>query len=771
MHVKNKKMYQLILVLLFVAYANTQTNSVINMEATKVRINRGVVFHKMSPLVLGTAFYKHTFAIPIPQLNFTNVPHIGCETEESLLIGCVTVNKVIDDINADVSLLFEDMKAKVAESINHIPDIDNSVAQLSRGKRSIDYDDDSVFLNDHDSWDNFYRNRKAAKTTTPKPTTSTTTDDGLTWWERAAIENEKVKRYGLKNLWIRRAHGIRTRKRRELETLGPDYCKKLAEGQEPTHSNGFLGTIGNAWNSFWGQPTWADMATMSKHICGLADLARKNADQIVKTSEYFTSISNTINKRVDVLEDAMQVMRDNITRTNELLKAVAVKVYAGLNELETKARRILESNNLVYVLTGALFEFSTKIQEITRVVDRFNYGVSTLLSGRVDATMVEVSSMEKVLADISEQVAGKKLTLMERNAAFYYLQKNIVFSRSTKESTLYVMVKFPLGEEGGTMLAYKVKQHYMAVNQNTGTSTRIENLPDFFVVTPDERYYLEMSSADYVSCEGDVVKVCRNERERRKFTQLTCAAALYKDDPIATNQLCDTRFETIAQPSQAVQLTEHTYLLHGTTALSDNPGVWTTSCPLIDQHTPQTMAPCTSCVIDLPCGCEFTAPGEYNIGLQLSGCADLSSPKEVVPLEPINLAVGYSTLNIDDRLAQIKSDQVRKTWAVSIPDLKSTKFVWDESVEKSNLYSQDVKKLGEQLKKDSKAYATKADEALAKATDFRDLELNRVKSVADSLGSLSPLGDLPDGTLQGVGLASFIATITLLVLLIILRFC
>lgn len=665
------------------------------MPPTVVRINHGVIFHKMYPIVLGTTRYRHTFQVPIPTVQYEPIPMIECSTNDELLVGCETVNGVITDMNNRTKTLFARLTRSIIDAVQVIPDID----------------------------------------------TASTPADG---------------------------RGEPSRRKRSQESLGPDYCEQYKNGARPTRGSGFFGTIGKAWSAFWGQPSWEDLAVITGHVCDLAAISQMNADQIKTTSDYMTSVSRTIDREFDNIQGAMGDLNTRITDTNQQLQDVVTRTYSGMDEVRATVRRNFDANNLIMYVIGRLQQYRSSVTELERIVDKFIISVGTLLRGRIDASMIGVEVLSKLLVYVRNRESRHGLTLMETDPAFYYVAEDITFTRSSSMNSLLITVNLPLAQSQGQMMVYRTARVYLPASETDTASTSIHDLPDFLVVSPDGLTYLEMSAADLMACKGKHVKICTSERERRTFDQSTCAAALYRDDTNIISERCDVRYETNSQPSEARRIGTDKYLMHSQVPPDrlDEAHKWTLECPFREHNNIVSIDPCQSCVITVPCGCRFIAPGEFTIGLQLDGCESTTTSFTVEKKFPINLAVLRAVFPTDQLSKQIRADAISSNWEYNIPALRPYQYEWDKSVEAADRYNVDLKKLGVKIAQNVVAYNSKADEALAHATDFQDLAVANVKALRDNLGALEFLSRTPaEVGLAGVSIFIIVSAINFALIL------
>ncbi|AFU90114.1 hypothetical protein AbHV_ORF102 [Abalone herpesvirus Victoria/AUS/2009] len=535
----------------------------------------------------------------------------------------------------------------------------------------------------------------------------------------------------------------RSLRRKRATNLGPDYCEKVKTGDYQAGGGGnVLSGIGNALSSLFGQPTWDDIKIMNKHVCQLADATELNSQQIVALGEDFATFSKVANQRMDAIEGGISEVNDRVTATAELIKEVAVKAFDGLSDVQVKLKRSMAGTDLLFKVQESLYEFQNQIQLMKSYVDEFGDGINILLSGRLPPQMVPVNRLKEIINIISEKTTPSgRVDLVDTDPNFYYMLKNVVFTKSTKLNSVFIMVNFPLYSVGGLMATYRIDNTYISTSEDQSSSTRIVNVPDFIAVTPELDYFTEYSTAELYSCEGSTVRSCHNERALQDMTKPSCAAALYMDNKDKILELCDIRFDETPVPSGAVKLSDDTYIVHSSQAGTG--AQWTLNCPLIKNYVEKKIEACNTCILTVQCGCELIAPGEFIIPIQLSSCAGNLGTiiPDIKPEYPISLPVLHAYLNTEF-LNKIKGDTVRpQKWGVEIPRLTTLDKEWDNSVEMSRKYSSDLKKVIKAAKENRVYYSQKVDAYVKEAKDFTDLKLSPIKTLSNTFTNLEWLAN------------------------------
>lgn len=559
---------------------------------------------------------------------------------------------------------------------------------------------------------------------------------------------------------------ISTNRRVRRDTFaGPNYCKELLAGQKNDEDSGLFGTIGTVWADITGLPTWDDIRVVDKHICQMSDVTKMTRKIIKATRDRMSSMSLTLTNRMDAIENGIQNVNVRVTDTNRQLVRIAADIIKNENILAKRMTMIEATQELLFIIRAELSKVRAHVAEFEEYVHSFIDGIHTLLGGKLPIDLIGFEDVRRVLSFMNERgVTRGPVRLVEPNPGFYYMTENIAFTRSAKKNLIYITMTVPLYDQGGLLVIYRVDQTHIATKEGHLSSTAIHDLPDYLAVSADKLYYTEFSTAHLSSCRGTNVKICATERSLRNFQSPSCAAAIYKDDAKWVMKECDIRYSDDPIPAGAIKLPDFTYLVHSPKAATEPSATWDLNCP--GKPGGKKKVPvCSTCFIRVNCGCELIATGEFHIPLQLTGCDEMikqTSP-EVVHRFPVNLPMLHS-LFTPDQLKHLTGAMTRTTkWQTEIAPLKKVSQKWTNNVEASEKYSTKLQRLVELNKKETAAYATRADEALQRATDFNDLNMGHLNHLTDTFGGLQWLKALdPKATLGGVSVITILTIISII---------
>lgn len=517
--------------------------------------------------------------------------------------------------------------------------------------------------------------------------------------------------------------GRRTRKKRSPH-LSANYCKDGAT-EDRNQGGGILSAFGKVASDLFGTPSFDDIKIVDRHICELADTVSLNAGQIRTTQDHLSSLSSILDDEITSLRSGLGNMNDRITETQEILVNVTRSLEGDLDRLQTRIQLQDDAQEAMYVFFGHLERFQHAVIRRLAYISTWTYGVNKLLEGYVPQELVPTRDVEAVLDHVRRTILQHhpRLQLVHDNPAFYYRVRSTAFTK--RNNFLYVMMTVPLKTKGGMLGVYRVDRTPIRTSEDHPSTTRIVNLPDFFAATSDLQYYTELSTAHYLSCRGEDVRVCQTERALQDSDRKTCAAAIFYNSLSAVHEHCDIRYEPNASFPEALRLTHSQYLVHGDQTTSRS---WTMHCPYARGTDKIRSVPaCGTCIVNVPCGCSLDGD-TFLIPLQVTECdfaEDEFGFPTVTKIYPYNLPI----------MSRLFSDSSFSSRAYSSPEAGTDRPVrlshyirnltghddWDEVVARDEKYRMDLTKMIDEGRKKTAAYADKAEYYLKKATDFHDL--------------------------------------------------
>ncbi len=410
------------------------------------------------------------------------------------------------------------------------------------------------------------------------------------------------------------------RKRRSTSVVaGPEYCKDHNSGtNNPNSGPGFnpFAIAGEIGSNLLQTPTFSDIEAIANQICETNLVIDLNSKEILKSEQRLDTLSKQSHQSIHNLT---VVLKDNIRnidtiRTN--FEETAEKYDGALDNLTAYADVIGQGVNL---LSQIMFETQKALDRVAGIgleLENFKEGIRILVQGKTPRQFVSINDIEAVLQHLEANILtqyGDSFKLVDRRGLFHSELKDISYVRS--DDFLYIGLKIPITNTAGELSVYRVDTYPVILNGNDTKSSIITNIPDFFAITSNSAYYVEMTTTEFASCRGEILKVCPLQRSLKQISQPSCVSAIYTDNIAAAKDLCRMTYNTRKLDTEAFYLSNSTYYIVNT---HEN-DTWYFSCKF-GEALVSVVEPCRTCQIQIPCGCSLTS-SFFSINSDVSICS------------------------------------------------------------------------------------------------------------------------------------------------------
>lgn len=738
------------------------------------RPNLGVVFTKTDVLIAGHTPYLHTFLTPVPRLLYEPLPPpvVNCTNNTPLvkaLTNCDVINANVVRINAEYADLFSVVQRELKEALSGVPSVAGMPPPAGKRKR------------------------------------------------RLRVRRDTTQDYD-----------------EGFHHFNPEWCRP----GYPVPSENWFGRLSE---SISGQPSHADLDVIRQHICILAKATDVTKQQIIRLGRTVTAVSNKLTNDAEAMYAKLDAQHDAFVSTrNEYTQLLNATVH-DLGRLDERVHFLEAAQRLMVTLAGKLRTHAAAADKHLRAARLYAKDVDQLVGGgRLRPSIVPVrdmiaaldfakSNLEKDDADRaadrttagSTAAAAAGHVLVHSNPAYYYEAARPVVTFLGNNLIVGVNIDVRARTAGGLLGIYRVDRTFLSLDARTYLggpgddskvgSVRVENLPDFFAISPDLRYGVSMSAAEVITCTGrrwnaDVRfggsshTVCKDQALRNMIKSTTCVSAIFRDDKAAVKTNCVLSLEKRDVPTQAVKVSPDTYLVHSpvnatavTTSSSSSssgggepsselsvvgPTTLTIRCPdasTRDGSVIKTIRGCSTCLVRLGCGCSMTS-ADFNIPVRRCGRGSSATSRPVASTDvkdmigfPINAhaALGkYSVKRVERILATDTRKSIFRDVPVRLDDLDDklnfTAYNFSGLVMRLKPYADDFKAALASAKRFGKTYANEAAKLYDRVTDYSDLSGSHFKDLYDRIKNPPLSGKtatIVSGTsMMGVAIASAVFT-------------
>ena len=177
------------------------------------------------------------------------------------------------------------------------------------------------------------------------------------------------------------------------------------------------------------------------------------------------------------------------------------------------------------------------LQLINTQTGKIISGLQQLNRGELPADLISPRKLQKTLENIDKQLMMNNLPFQIpiSSLKYYYGTKLIGFAH---ENSLSIMMRFPLTYDGGIFKLYKINTIKLplpvkAMKDGVQKYAKLPGYPDYFAISYDEEYYMEMTHTELINCKGldEYPKVCNPVKIMESVRDKpSCGLTIYKGD-------------------------------------------------------------------------------------------------------------------------------------------------------------------------------------------------------------------------------------------------
>ena len=720
---------KLLVVLLLCTYCSCTP---LNLPLDYSKQNYGYFFKYYRQILTPADEYKHTFYVELPKIEAQPpLPRVPCTNSYQRMLLCSMLNTAIARAEQLRDITLVQLQKLLDDIMAPIPNVDT----------------------DHTTFEEY-----AARTGTDHPTPP--------------------------------PPPVKKRKKRDSDYntdatgyYAPDFCTQSNdddESQRRRKKRGVFDFVGKLITDVTGQPTFDDFAVENKHICEIGNLFKLQDKEIQTTTQQFTSASRKQNKEIDDVLGGLNSLHSSITELSDKMTDLESDQDAQLNDDERLLNISITASTLSIEVDTEIVFFQNELRTLNRLVDLFGVGIRSIIQGSLDPYIVPPDYIQKVIDHIIKNIIGTKgVELGMKSPEEYYYIHNIVSGYSKKTGLLYIMVKFPLVTTPSVMGVYRVIPMPFCVADNVKMSgfPRKGTFPDFFAVTEDGSRYTEMDATELNACLAPVNGAasgtlhCKSMKTQRDFTDMSCIAAVFKDDKVAIKAKC--KYNIIHNDDlqhDVYRLTDDTFWIFTPDydPEKDKDAEWTITCPLLPGQPTRSIKPDVCVNVRISCGCKLTGGSRELIPLViLDNCIENIVPgyPEVKITYPVSLPTLLHMIDVD-LLTHIEgSTTSTDKWNVFLQQTEINKDNWDRSIERRRVDDLDFYKTIESMKNTTVVASSKEAALFAEIEDHTNLQLAPYKDMADSFSKFKNIIGTSEGFLS-LGLGQYGLTAFLIIMVI-----
>lgn len=375
--------------------------------------------------------------------------------------------------------------------------------------------------------------------------------------------------------------------------------------------------IGKFSKTLFGTATVDDVNVLAGHINALNRKTQTLTDALVQHGKHLSSFMAQSNKRMDNLLEGVKQNH------------IAIQYIDA--QLHQNAKTVQET--FTY-MTSILVKQMETSNTLNHELDELKLAVVDLANGKLSPLIIPLdvlqSTLNNVQSILSQNYSGFFVTV--KSASELYHSSNFLYTRNN--SMLYLTLKIPISYSKDSLILYKVVSVPVPVNDTSKHATQLLDVHDYFAITQNQQFYVQLSESVVSTCKGTHHKHCHVNVPLDPVTKDSCLLALYANNKNSIQQFCNFRFVHDVIVPRVMELSSNKVLLYDSPILS-------MEC----NGTHTMMHGCNFCIFDLPCQCSLSTPNFY-LPARLISCSS-STSHGITKLHPVNLILLQKFFNND----------------------------------------------------------------------------------------------------------------------------
>lgn len=363
-----------------------------------------------------------------------------------------------------------------------------------------------------------------------------------------------------------------------------------------------LAFLGELFKSIFGLATTKDIDAimntildLDRKIGTLADVNVRMAQGLHDVTQQHQAFLDTYVNQEDVVQQALLNITDSIDLWSDDFSTTLTSMQDEQDRHAAQSA-IISAQTVVLLTRLAYQQGLAKVENSLRL----------LSTGILAPDMIRPTELALKLDLLNTHLKitnpGSEVTII--NTAYYYSQPVALYTYS--KTHLYIHLNIIISSTESAFNLFQIITIDVPINtentNSTGTTSLISTL-SFLAVNDAETLYLEMTAADLLTCEGQIMKVCSRTIPRIRSDNPTCHIAAFRNDQAEISRLCTFQIQPF-KPLQtlAIAIDKNKYLV---STDQENYHV-------ICQHkTPSTKKATAYAVVGVPCHCHLQFGGLY----------------------------------------------------------------------------------------------------------------------------------------------------------------
>ena len=318
----------------------------------------------------------------------------------------------------------------------------------------------------------------------------------------------------------------------------------------------------------------------------------------------------------------------HVLHLDRAVRELAKQQASTRSAMEQKKIFDLKVQLLRDVQIAATVQTTQMLQQYISALHAYLSAVRRLIQGELPPELIKARHVRQAVEHVQEAMLTRLPGYEVALRSLHDLYDLPVRSVAVYNGSIYVTTAIPIAPQQLSYTAYQISTFpKLAGPDGDQRYTEFVNVPEVLAVS--ERYFVEMTLAEFLSCRGDRTgRLCQQLHPEHDLGQETCAMAVYKDDRPLAIRLCQADYVLAAQPRDIIiPLSEGQLYVVMVADIKS----WAVSCV---GERPVVRDPCTNCLVDLPCLCSLRTSRSY-YPAPVQECEEYSSDSLANPVKYI----------------------------------------------------------------------------------------------------------------------------------------
>jgi Baculovirus F protein len=263
--------------------------------------------------------------------------------------------------------------------------------------------------------------------------------------------------------------------------------------------------------------------------------------QLEDTQE--AGIIHVVKDQLSYINASVKVGNRNSIKIGQLASIISVlnKNVAALQTQfnENITTSFTSSVSTVLSITAELRQFRHLLNVIQTDITQLEDALHFIRQGSLPLYFLDPAKFMELLKVIEKSLPGELSLIARLDLSHTHLFYNTAQVRAlTIGSGIRLYITIPVTANNRVFQLFSTHEMPVMVHNNS-MAVYVKTEFQYFAVTPDHQYFIELTSSDLDLCQGDLLRVCPTIKPLQKSNSASCLYALFSGNKESAAKLCD----------------------------------------------------------------------------------------------------------------------------------------------------------------------------------------------------------------------------------------